>query len=305
MPAAIPTPTSAADCPRLLIVAGWGGLPRLIIEGAREAGVGGVDVIGVKGSTCCATYRAADKRWKIAFGDLDAFRGYIKESGAKSVVLAGQINPLLLFNPRAAAFIFRELGKGGAKTANAHTIFQRLSDIIEECGASVLPSSLFLRRHIPQAGVLGARQPTERENADLAYGAQIASAIAELDIGQTIVAKNGAVLAVEGLDGTNATLARGGRIGRGGAVAVKAAKAAHDMRFDIPVIGLKTIALMRRRGISALGVQAGRTIILDIPEVVKAADKAGIALVAQSNTLPPAPIIAENLGRHNPAGGLA
>ena len=277
----------------LLIIAGWGELPRLIAEGAREAGAERVDVIGVKGSTCRATYQAADAHWKITFGDLDAFRAYIKKSGSQNVVLAGQINPLLLFNPRAAAFIFRELGKskGDAKTANAHTIFRRLVEIIEECGATVLPSSLFLRRHIPQAGVMTTRQPTEHETADLAYGAQIASAIAELDIGQTIVVKNGAVLAVEGLDGTNATLSRGGKIGRGAAVAVKAAKAAHDMRFDIPVIGLKTIALMRRRGISALGIQAERTIVLNLPEVVKAADRAGITLVAQSTTLPPAPTI--------------
>lgn len=176
------------------------------------------------------------------------------------------------------------------KLRNAHTLFRRLVEDIESRGVEVLPSSLFMGRHIPAPGTLSARAPDAREAADLAYAHTIAMGVCNLDIGQSVVVKDGVVLAVEGFDGTNATLRRGGRLARG-AVAAKVAKEGHDMRFDIPVVGTKTIALMRRVGITALGVQARRTLVLDLPAVVQAADRARIALVAIDTPLQPAPVL--------------
>ena len=282
-------PTPQAQAPEnLLVIAGWGVFPRLVVEGARAAGVKRVSVLGFKGSTDRATCRAADDCRRIPFGSLDLLRDSIRASGCRHAVLAGQINPLALFRARMDRNLLDEIA--ALKACNAHTLFRRLVEDIEAQGAAVLPSSLFMGRHIPAPGSLAARAPDAREAADLAYAHTVAMGVSNLDIGQSVVVKDGVVLAVEGFDGTNATLRRGGRLVRG-AVAAKVAKEGHDMRFDIPVVGTKTIALMRRVGITALGVQARRTLVLDLPDVVKAADRAGIALVAFDTSLPPAPVL--------------
>ena len=282
-----PLPLAAAP-ESLLVIAGWGVFPRLVLEGARANGVKRISVLAFKGSTDRATCRAADDCRRIPFGDLALLRESIRASGCARAVLAGQINPLALFRARMDRGMLEEIA--ALKLRNAHTLFRRLVEDIESRGVEVLPSSLFMGRHIPAPGTLSARAPDAREAADLAYAHTIAMGVCNLDIGQSVVVKDGVVLAVEGFDGTNATLRRGGRLARG-AVAAKVAKEGHDMRFDIPVVGTKTIALMRRVGIAALGVQAHRTLVLDLPEVVKAADRAGIALVAFDTPLPAAPVL--------------
>jgi DUF1009 family protein len=282
-----PLPLAAAP-ESLLVIAGWGVFPRLVLEGARANGVKRISVLAFKGSTDRATCRAADDCRRIPFGDLALLRESIRASGCARAVLAGQINPLALFRARMDRGMLEEIA--ALKLRNAHTLFRRLVEDIESRGVEVLPSSLFMGRHIPAPGTLSARAPDAREAADLAYAHTIAMGVCNLDIGQSVVVKDGVVLAVEGFDGTNATLRRGGRLARG-AVAAKVAKEGHDMRFDIPVVGTKTIALMRRVGITALGVQARRTLVLDLPAVVQAADRAGIALVAFDTPLPCAPVL--------------
>ena len=282
-----PLPLAAAP-ESLLVIAGWGVFPRLVLEGARANGVKRISVLAFKGSTDRATCRAADDCRRIPFGDLALLRESIRASGCARAVLAGQINPLALFRARMDRGMLEEIA--ALKLRNAHTLFRRLVEDIESRGVSVLPSSLFMGRHIPAPGTLSARAPDAREAADLAYAHTIAMGVCNLDIGQSVVVKDGVVLAVEGFDGTNATLRRGGRLARG-AVAAKVAKEGHDMRFDIPVVGTKTIALMRRVGITALGVQARRTLVLDLPAVVQAADRARIALVAIDTPLQPAPVL--------------
>ncbi|MGI5869145.1 MAG: LpxI family protein [Kiritimatiellia bacterium] len=270
------------------MIAGWGIFPRLVVEGARAVGVKRISVLAFKGSTDRATCRAADDCRRIPFGDLALLRESIQGAGCAHAVLAGQINPLALFRARMDRDMRAEIA--ALKLRNAHTIFLRVVEDIEARDITVLPSSLFMRDHIPPPGCFSARAPNEQEADDLAYGHEIAMGICNLDIGQCVVVKDGVVLAVEGFDGTNATLRRGGRLAPG-AVVAKVAKAGHDMRFDIPVVGTKTIALMRRVGLSALGVQAHRALVLDLPRVVEAADRAKIALVAFDTTLPPAPML--------------
>ena len=174
---------------------------------------------------------------------------------------------------------------------NAHTIYGRLIAEVEALGAKVLPSSLFLGAHIPKPGLLTKRALTAEEEADLAYGSKLALAVCDLDVGQTVVVKDGVALAVEGFDGTNATIRRGGRIARRGAMVVKVAKHGHDMRFDIPAVGLKTLKVMRKARCASLAVQAGRTLFVDLPAVVAEADRRGIAIVAFDSGLPPAPAL--------------
>ena len=273
----------------LLIISGWGVYPRLLADGARTAGVKRISVLGFKGSTCRSTCRAADDVQMIPFGDLGRFKDAVAKSGCRHAVLAGQINPLCLFRSRMDAEMMQELAK--IKIRNAHTLFHRLIEELRKFDVEVLPASLFMASHIPAPGVLTTRTPDEREAADIAFGNRIALRVCDLDIGQCVVVKDGVVLAVEGFEGTNATIKRGGAIARKGAVVVKVAKQDHDMRFDIPVIGAKTIAVMSNAKISALSVQAGRTLILDMPEVIRLANRVGIAIQAVETSLPPAPVL--------------
>jgi len=144
--------------------------------------------------------------------------------------------------------------------------------------------------HIPGAGVLTRRAPDERENRDLAFGHRVARDIGGLDIGQTLVVKDGMILAVEAFEGTNKAIRRGGKLGGKGAVVVKVAKEGHDMRFDIPVIGEKTITVLRKAGVSALAYQAGRLVMLERPKVIAAANALNLAIIGLDSGLPAAPL---------------
>ncbi|MBR1836303.1 MAG: UDP-2,3-diacylglucosamine diphosphatase LpxI [Kiritimatiellae bacterium] len=272
----------------LLVLAGAGSLPRLVLEGARAAGVGRLGALGLRGTTERRTLAAADWRTSVTLRSLAAFREAIRASGFRHAILAGQIRPLSLFR---AAFdpevrgLLRSL-----RVLNAHTIFGRMVAEIEALGVEVLPSSLFLGAHVPEPGTLSRRKLSSEEERDMAFGTRLALAESDLDVGQTVVVKDGVALAVEGFDGTDATILRGGRIARRGAMVVKAAKRGHDMRFDIPVVGMKTIAAMRKSRCASIVVQARRTLFIDLPAVIRAADKAGIAVVAADSGLPPAPV---------------
>ena len=273
---------------RLLVVAGAGSYPRLVIEGAKRAGVSRVDVMSVRGSTDAATVRAADGEHRVALGTLDEAVRWAGSQGYDGLVMAGQINPLSLFRCRFSDEVrawLREL-----PTKNAHTIFRKLIEKFGAYGSNVLPASLYMDGHLPGAGPVGSRGFSESEASDIRCGIAVAHDVGVHDVGQTVVVKSGMVLAVEAFEGTNAAIRRGGKLGGKGSVVFKAAREGHDMRFDIPVVGLKTLKVMRRAGATALGFQAGRLILLDREAVVEFADRHGIAIVGVDSGLPPAPL---------------
>ena len=273
---------------RLLVVAGAGSYPRLVIEGAKRAGVSRVDVMSVRGSTDAATVRAADGEHRVALGTLDEAVRWAGAQGYDGLVMAGQINPLSLFRCRFSDEVKAWLGELPAK--NAHTIFRKLIEKFESFGSKVLPASLYMDGHLPGAGPVGSRGFSETEASDVRCGIAVAHDVGVHDVGQTVVVKSGMVLAVEAFEGTNAAIRRGGKLGGKGSVVFKAAREGHDMRFDIPVVGLKTLKTMRRAGATALGFQAGRLILLDREAVVEFADRHGIAIVGVESGLPPAPL---------------
>ena len=273
---------------RLLVVAGAGSYPRLVIEGAKRAGVSRVDVMSVHGSTDSATVRAADGEHRVALGTLDEAVRWAGAQGYDGLVMAGQINPLSLFRCRFSDEVRAWLRELPAK--NAHTIFRKLIEKFEQYGSKVLPASLFMDGHVPGVGPVASRGFSDAEAEDIRCGIEVAHDVGVHDVGQTVVGKSGMVLAVEAFEGTNAAIRRGGKLGGKGAVVFKAAREGHDMRFDIPVVGLKTLKTMRRAGATALGFQAGRLILLDREAVVEFADRHGIALVGVDSGLPPAPL---------------
>lgn len=273
---------------RIIVVAGEGVYPRLIVEGAKAAGVETVDVLAVRGSTDRATARAGDHVHVEGVGRALAGVKWIAENGYDGVILAGQINPLSLFRTAFDADTRQLLSELHVKCA--HTIYGRLVEEFAKRGVKTLPASCYMDGHLPGVGVLTARRPDERELRDAERGAVVMRDIGRHDVGQTVLVKDGMVLAVEAFEGTNAAIRRAGRLGGKGAVLVKGAREGHDMRFDIPVVGLKTFKTMKRAGVTALAFQAGRLILLDREEAIRFADRYGIAIFGFETGLPPAPL---------------
>ena len=272
---------------KLLVIAGAGSYPRLLVEGAKKFGVETVDVVAIRASTERATWKAADHvRW-VTLGTIAENIRWAGAQGYDGAILAGQVNPLSLFRGGFDREVQSWLDSLPVKTA--HTIFSKLIEKFSEVGLRILPASLYLDGNVPGEGVLTARAPDEAERADLDHARAVASDVGVHDVGQTVMVKRGMVLAVEAFEGTNRAIARGGRLAKGGVV-FKAAREGHDMRFDIPVVGLKTLKVMRKAGATALGFQAGRLILLDREETVDYANRHSIAIVGMPTTLAPAPL---------------
>ncbi len=273
---------------KLLIIAGSGIYPARIAAGARKAGVRHISVLAFRGMTARATAALGDETAWFGIGEMRAGFSWIAQQGFSSAIMAGQIHPFALFQTR-----FDDLARSWLSSLpikNAHTLFGKIAAEMEKIGLRLLPASCYMDDAVPGAGVLTRRAPDERESRDIAFGHQVARGICGLDIGQTLVVKDGMILAVEAFEGTNQAIRRGGKLGGKGAVVIKVAKEDHDMRFDIPVVGEATIATLRKAGASALAFQAGRLVMLERAKVIAAADKLNIALVGLDSGLPPAPL---------------
>lgn len=280
--------TEQTSTDRLLLIAGSGSYPACLAAGARKAGVRHISMVAFKGTTSRATTALADTVAWFGIGEVRAIFDWAAKQQAPCGLMAGQIHPLALFRTRFDALARQWLSEIPVK--NAHTIFGRIAAEMERIGLRVLPASCFMDDFIPGAGVLTRRAPDEREARDIALGHKVACDICGLDIGQTLLVKDGMILAVEAFEGTNEAIRRGGKLGGKGAVVVKVAKEGHDMRFDIPVVGEKTIATLRKAGVSALAYQAGRLVMLERAKVIAAADRLGIAITGLDSGLPPAPL---------------
>ena len=272
---------------KLLVVAGAGSYPQLVVEGAKRAGVGRVDVLGLKGSCARATFRVADRTISFAVGETDKAIEWGASQEYDGMILAGQVSPLSLFRGK-----FDEVVRGWLRSLpvkNAHTIFGKIVEEIERLGLKVLPASLYMDDFIPGAGKLTDRDLTDLERDDVKRGREVAADVGRHDVGQTVLVKSGMVLAVEAFEGTNAAIRRAGRLSKG-SVLFKAAREGHDWRFDIPVVGLKTLKMMKKAGVTALAFQAGRLILLDREAVIAFANRHHIAIVGIDSGLPSAPL---------------
>lgn len=272
---------------RMTVIAGSGSYPRLVIEGAHRAGVRVCDVCGVRGSVARATKLAADHVHEFGLGEIARGVRWLSEQNYEGVVFAGQVSPLSLFRTRFDVQTRAWLASLSCKCA--HTIYGKLSSELEKVGVHVWAASSFMEAHLPGVGVLTTRKPSAREEQDFQRGLEVMADVGRHDVGQTVLVKDGMVLAVEAFEGTNAAIKRGGKLGGKGAVVVKGARDGHDMRFDIPVIGLKTVRTMHAAGVEALAFQAHRLILLEKDDVLDYANRKGITLVGLPTSLPPAP----------------
>lgn len=262
----------------LCLIAGKGAYPRLLAESARRQGVKRIVAIAFRRETHRLLEKLVDEIHWLYVGQLGALLETLKQSGASHAVMAGQITPTNLFNVRLDAPMMALLK--GLKTRNAETIFGAVADELKGQGVELMPASTFMANHMPAAGVLSARSPSDEELQDIELGCRVARTTSGLDIGQTVVVKQGTILAVEAFEGTDETIARAGRLGGPGSVVVKVAKQGHDMRFDIPVVGMHTMKLLARARAGVLAVEAGRSILLERDAVIEAANRMNVSVVA-------------------------
>jgi len=262
----------------LAIIAGRGIYPLSLAESARRQGVRKIFAAAFKKETEPGIEKLSDETQWFNFGQLGAVLEAIKASGIKHAVMAGQISPISLFRLRPDAKALALLARMGQR--NARTIFGAVCTEFAAIGVQLLPAWRFMENSLPKAGQLSRRAPTERENKDIELGRRVAKSVSGLEIGQTVVVKEGTILAVEAFEGTDEAILRAGRLGGPGAVVVKAARSGHDMRYDIPVVGLKTMKVLKKISASALALEAGRTIMLEPEKIIAEADRMDLALVA-------------------------
>jgi DUF1009 family protein len=269
---------------KLGLIAGNGRFPFLVLDAARHAGHD-VTVVALKEETfpelvdVAARPPAAAVHW-ISLGQLGKCISVLKDAGVTQAVMAGQVKHTKLF-----ADIVPDMALLGVlmrlKAKNTDALISGVADALRSQGIELLDSTAFLGPLMAREGVLTKRAPTDAERADLQFGYRIADMIAGLDIGQMIVVKSAAVVAVEAMEGTDEVIARAGLLAGPGTCVVKVAKPNQDMRFDVPVVGVSTIRAMKAAGATALSVDAGKTLMIDGEAIVRTADDAGIAIVGR------------------------
>tara|TARA_Y100001934_G_scaffold249476_1_gene310927 strand:+ start:2343 stop:3158 length:816 start_codon:yes stop_codon:yes gene_type:complete len=262
------------------IIAGNRNLPLLLAREARAAGVKKLVAVAMHGETEEAIENLVDETVWIKVGQLGKLINGFKEHSISECVMVGQVAPGNLFNLRPDLRAVKLLM--GLKTKNAHSIFGAIAKELSSEGINLIEATPWLQPAMPGEGFTVGPTPTSAQQADIKFAHQMAVEIARLDIGQTVVVKDGAVLAVEGWEGTDDCLARGGELAgkEGGAVAVKVAKPGHDFRFDIPCLGPKTLEICAASRLAVLAFEAGRTLLLEREVVERAAEQHKITVAA-------------------------
>lgn len=260
----------------LFLIAGSGDYPRLVIEGARKVGVTRIAMAVFEGETDPTLAAMVDVTFPMRVGQLGKLLEAARESGATRALMAGQITPSHLFNLRPDFKALVLLAK--LKERNAESLFGAVGAEMTKVGVNLISATTFLDDHLATLGLIAGPRLKPRHIEDLDYGFRIAKETSRLDIGQTVVVKNGTVLAVEAFEGTNEAIRRGGKLGKGAATLVKVSKPDQDMRFDVPVVGTKTLEVAAEAGIRVIGVEAGSTILLNRPKVCALAESLAITI---------------------------
>jgi DUF1009 family protein len=274
---------------RIGLIAGNGSFPLLVLDAARAQGLD-VIVAAIKeeASAEIESHGAAAVHW-ISLGELSRLIETFQREGVRRAIMAGQVKHKQIFSSirpdwRLAKLLL-SLG-----TRNTDSLLGAVAKTLADEGIILENSTSFLEPLLVKAGVLTQRAPTPQEKTSMDYGRAVARHLAQYDIGQTVVVAESACVAVEAMEGTDATIERAGQIMRsleGDAstlsrelTVVKIAKPNQDMRFDVPVVGVKTIEVMRRAGATCLALDAGKCLLLDGNAIVTAADSANITIVA-------------------------
>lgn len=271
---------------KLGLIAGEGSMPLAIAKKAVEKGYE-VFVLGLKGNAKENDYKPYAAKFKmIRLGQLGTGIDFFKSCGVEKFVMAGRVQHTSIFtnmmpDMRGAKFL------ASLKSMQTKHILESLIAEIAKEGLICENSALFLEDFFPKKGLLTKRAPTPQEQQSIDYGYKIAKEIARMDIGLTCVVSQQAVMAVEGMEGTDRCIERAGELYKKNAdkdspiVVVKVARPNQDNRYDLPVIGQRTLKTMHKAGISVLAFEADKTLVMELPDVIKLADKYNMCVVAK------------------------
>ena len=261
------------------LIAGNGRFPFLVLDAARSQGID-MAVIAIREEASPELEKVARRLHWVSLGELSRALELLHQEGVNRAVMAGQVQHNKIFSSirpdwKLAKLLF------SLPLKNTDSLIGAVARVLESEGIELVDSTAFLKPLLPAAGVLTRRAPDAREAADISYGREIARQIAGLDLGQTVVIRDRACVALEAMEGTDETIERAARIVEGQPlVVVKVSKPRQDMRFDVPVVGPRTVEVMQHCRATALAVDAGRALLLDRGRVLEAADAAGIAIEA-------------------------
>jgi UDP-2,3-diacylglucosamine hydrolase len=263
---------------KLGLIAGNGRFPFLVIDGAHKAGEQ-VAVAAIREETDQEIESVADSLIWVGIGQLGKMLRFFKDQGVEQAIMAGQVKHVQIFSSaipdvRMLKMLLR------LPRRNTDALIGAVASELASEGIELIDSTYFLKDQLPQPGILTKRTPDARERSDIEYGLEIAHEIARLDLGQTIVVRDRACVAIEAMEGTDAVIRRAGKLVRGRLTVVKIAKPDQDMRFDVPVVGGPTIATMSECGATCLCLTAGKTLMFDREDMIRQASRKKIAIVA-------------------------
>lgn len=264
------------------LIAGQGRFPFLVAQEAKEEGYR-VVCCGISRESDPGIKKVTDVYQEVKLGQLKRLRDFFKSEGVSQAVMAGKIAKVRVFQGDVRPDL--EMAKVLLKVRDFRddSLLGGVAHYLSSQGIELQDSTRFLKKALPGEGVLGKRKPSREVEEDIRFGWRIAKELARLDIGQTVVVKHKAVLALEAIEGTDETIKRGGFLGEGGITVVKVAKPNQDMRFDVPAVGMGTMNQLVLAKARALAFEAGKTLFLDLEEFIHKANQSGISVVGCPN----------------------
>ena len=261
------------------LIAGNGKFPFLVLEAARSQGIDMV-VAAIKEETFPEIEQHAKSVHWMSLGQLGKLIKTFKAEGVNQAIMAGQVKHKQIFSSIVPDLKMLQL-LASLAIKNTDSLIGAVAKMLEDEGIHLMDSTLFLRPLLPEPGLLTARAPSEEERRDLDYGYKVARELGRLDLGQSVAVADGACVAVEAMEGTDAVMERAASLVNGRPLrVVKLAKPNQDLRFDVPVIGPATIRLMARIRVTALAIEARKTLMIDREHLIREADALGVAIIA-------------------------
>jgi len=261
------------------LIAGNGSFPFLVIEGAKKSGQRLV-VAAIREETDKRIEEVADQVIWVGIGQLGKMIKFFKSEGVEKAIMAGQVKHVQIFSGALPDLRMLKM-LYNLPRRNTDSLIGWIADELGKDGIELIDSTFFIQDQLAREGILSKRKPTEAEQGNIEYGLKIANEIARLDLGQTIVVRAKACVAIEAMEGTDATIKRAGELAKGKLTVVKVAKPKQDMRFDVPVVGVPTIQTMIEAGATCLCVTPRKTLIFDREEMLKLANQHKICVIGQ------------------------
>ncbi|MGH9947506.1 MAG: LpxI family protein [Pyrinomonadaceae bacterium] len=259
------------------LIAGNGQFPFLVVEGAKKHGVE-LAVVAIKEETDKKIDEVAENVLWVGIGQLGKMISFFKKQGVEKAMMAGQVKHVQLFSGALPDVRMMKM-LWNLPRRNTVALIGGVADEMAKEGIELIDSTTLIADQLAPVGVLTKRKPDKFENENIKYGLQIAAEIARLDLGQTIVVRSSACVAIEAMEGTDVTINRAGELANGKLTVIKVAKPDQDMRFDVPVVGLPTVETMIAAGATCLSVTAGKTLIFDRDVMLRHANDAGICII--------------------------